>query len=185
VRGAVAAITKLEAIATTLLRAVLRAHIALSPDNVPARNTGQNEVGVGYRSEAKRSNENSDIVEILKFFTHPQRQALHGQEVLGMRDINSQVAQLFVYFEAAISAEVSLHGIVQPVVRQTLFLRHRLRGIAQLSGRNQESVDVFGRRARLKHEAHGRPTGKIRFTPYPPSGQHSSAMKIVHECAER
>ena len=96
-----------------------------------------------------------------------------------MRNIDFQVAQFLEYFEAAIRTEISLHRVIQPVIGKPLFLGDRQRGMAQFRGRNQESVDVFGRGARLKYETHDRAAREVQFTPHAPSGEF-----IVQRCKQ-
>src|SRR5258708_319103 len=79
---------------------------------------GKNRFGFAGFAKTQRPDQSSYVVQVLRLFAEPKRQTFHRQQVSGMGYINAQVAQFLESLKAADGTQESLHGVIQPMLRQ-------------------------------------------------------------------
>ena len=76
---------------------------------------GENCLGFSHGGEAKHADQYLDVREILKLFAEPKREALHREQVFGVRDVYAEMTQILEHVEPPALAEESLDSVAQPV----------------------------------------------------------------------
>ena len=105
----------------------------------------------------------ADVVFVVELRADPQGQALHRQQVLGLRDHDPQVVEFEEGAELPPFAQECFCAIVEPIRRDTRRNRHARGGLTDLAGRAKHAVHVLRGRAGGMSQTHDGPADQEQF----------------------